>query len=73
MKTFHTLGALIATTAEQNEIKDDCTIQDGGEDDPSFIPASNQLYGSYTLSVCSFKLNYCEEKKLGVFWRLVMN
>lgn len=39
MKTFHTLGALIATTAEQNEIKDDCTIQDGGEDDPSFIPA----------------------------------
>ena len=34
-----TLGALIATTAEQNEIKDDCTIQDGGEDDPSFIPA----------------------------------
>lgn len=40
MKTFHTLGALIATTAEQNEIKDDCTIQDGGED---VIPALSLL------------------------------
>lgn len=37
MKTFHTLGALITTTAEQNEIKNDCTIWDGGGDGPSFI------------------------------------
>lgn len=39
MKTFHTLGDLIAATAEQNEIKNDCTTQDGGGDDPGFIPA----------------------------------
>lgn len=39
MKTFHTLGALIAATAKQNEIKNDSAIQNGGGDEPSFIPA----------------------------------
>lgn len=39
MKTFHTLGDLIAATAKQNEIKNDCTTQDGGGDDAGFIPA----------------------------------
>lgn len=38
MKTLHILGALIAASAEQNEIKNDCAIQDGGGDDPSFVP-----------------------------------
>lgn len=30
MKMLHTVGALIASWAEQNEIKNDCTIRDGG-------------------------------------------
>lgn len=39
MKTFHTLRDLIAATAEQSEIKNDCITQDGGGDDSGFIPA----------------------------------
>lgn len=35
MQTFHTLGDFIAATAEQNEINNDCTVQDGGWDDPA--------------------------------------
>lgn len=42
MKTFHTLGALIAAAAEQNEIKTTVPfILDGGGDDPRFIAAWN--------------------------------
>lgn len=42
MKTFHTLGALIAATAEQNEIKTIVPfILEGGREDPGFIAASN--------------------------------
>lgn len=42
MKTFHTLGALIAAAAEQNEIKTIVPfILDGGGDDPRFIAAWN--------------------------------
>lgn len=39
MKTFYTLGVLIATPAKQNVIKNDRTIQDGGRDGPGFITA----------------------------------
>lgn len=64
VKTFHTLGALIAATAEQNEIKNDCTIRM----EVGMSPTLSLLKTSCTVHILwvygSFKLNYCKEEKL---------
>lgn len=72
MKMLHTVGALIASWAEQNEIKNDCAIQVGRRTSSAFSPLEASCT-VHILQVCAHSNWITAERRAGVCGRLVRN